>query len=222
MPTPGRPRVLDEPKRREICALISAGCGLEDAARYVGCSCATIRREQLRNPEFKERLRKAECFQQLAPLEALRKHAANSWRAAAWLLERTNPDRFGRSKADQVSPVQFDAFMDFLGEALAKEFNDPKERKRIGRRLHKIALRAEREAIAVTKPYHNYSRARQRFRLEEAAAQFEIGQKSDPDHEPTARPSTPHVAEPASTSENCNPLVGDADPFRTREPHNLI
>ena len=38
MPTTGRPRALDEVKRREVCALISAGCGVEGAARFVGCA----------------------------------------------------------------------------------------------------------------------------------------------------------------------------------------
>jgi hypothetical protein len=32
-----RPRLLDDAKRREICALISVGAGIDAAARYVGC-----------------------------------------------------------------------------------------------------------------------------------------------------------------------------------------
>ena len=54
----GRPRALDEVKRREVCrTLMAAGCGLEWASRYVGCSARTVRREALRNEDFHEPLR---------------------------------------------------------------------------------------------------------------------------------------------------------------------
>ena len=42
---PGRPRFLDDEKRRQVCALISAGCNVHIAAHYVGCNSITIRRE---------------------------------------------------------------------------------------------------------------------------------------------------------------------------------
>jgi transposase-like protein len=58
-PKRGRRRALDEVKRREVCALISAGSAIADAARYVGCAASTIHREAMRNPEFREHLRRA-------------------------------------------------------------------------------------------------------------------------------------------------------------------
>ena len=42
------------------CALVAAGCGLEWASRYVGCSARTVRREALRNEDFHEPLRRCE------------------------------------------------------------------------------------------------------------------------------------------------------------------
>ena len=36
----GRPRVLDEVKQREVCALVSAGASVTQAAKYVSCSAA--------------------------------------------------------------------------------------------------------------------------------------------------------------------------------------
>ena len=68
----GRPRALDEIKRREVCALVAAGCGIEFASRYIGCSARTIRREALRNEDFHEQfaprrtLRAAQSPQSLA------------------------------------------------------------------------------------------------------------------------------------------------------------
>src|SRR5262245_29482786 len=91
----GRPRALDDVKRREVCALISAGCTFEAAARSIGCNAVTIRREAAGNREFKGELRRAELAAQSLPLQAMRKAAGTHWRAAAWLLERTQPQTFG-------------------------------------------------------------------------------------------------------------------------------
>ena len=55
----GRPRKVDDAKRRKVYALVAVGCDLRQAARYAGCSYPTIRRETLRHPEFRERLRQA-------------------------------------------------------------------------------------------------------------------------------------------------------------------
>ena len=85
--TPGRPRKIDEAKRREICALIAVGCGIEAAARYVGCSAATVRRELDRDEDFRRAFASAELTCRIEPLRALRAAAATHWRAAAWLLE---------------------------------------------------------------------------------------------------------------------------------------
>jgi hypothetical protein len=124
MSTVGRPRVLDEYKRREVCALVSAGCGIEGAARYVGCNTRTIRREALRNPDFHEQLRNAELACELEPLRAMKRAAATHWRAAAWLLERTQPNRFARRGPDAVTPAELDALMQRLSEAIAAELPD--------------------------------------------------------------------------------------------------
>ena len=55
----GRPRKIDGAKRRKVCVLVSIGCDLRQAAYYAGCSYPTIRRETLRHPEFRHRLRQA-------------------------------------------------------------------------------------------------------------------------------------------------------------------
>jgi hypothetical protein len=93
---PGRPRTLDDGKLREICALIAGGCGLRDAACYVDCSVKTIRREARKNADFGQQLRHSETFAQLSPLRAMQGAVGTHWRAAAWMLERAFPERFGR------------------------------------------------------------------------------------------------------------------------------
>ena len=79
----GRPFALDDIKRGEIVALISAGCGIADAARYVGCSVNTINRDASRDPSFHKRMREAFLAAELKPLQTMRQAATHHWRAAA-------------------------------------------------------------------------------------------------------------------------------------------
>jgi hypothetical protein len=51
----GRPTLLGEARRREICALVSTGIRRISAARYVGCSRSTLRRTCDRDPQFAEK-----------------------------------------------------------------------------------------------------------------------------------------------------------------------
>jgi hypothetical protein len=100
----GRPRALDDVKRREICVLLTAGYPLVAVAEHVGCSRRTISRELARNPEFAERLRRAKIAGELEPLSTIRQAARTNWRAAAWYLERANPQRFGKRNPVLLKP----------------------------------------------------------------------------------------------------------------------
>lgn len=100
----GRPRVLDEMKQREVCAIVATGAGMKTAAEYVGCSVLTIKRESQRNEGFAERLRQSELAAVYAPLQSLREQARHHWRAAAWLLERLYPERFGSGAERSTLP----------------------------------------------------------------------------------------------------------------------
>lgn len=149
---PGRPRALDEAKRREICALISAGCGMEGAARYVGCATSTIRREASRNSDFNEKLRRANLSAELGPLNAMRQAANSHWRAAAWLLERADVQRYGRQNARQLKPEQLADFTEALVEILNSETKDEETRLRIVRRLDQLIEQTDREVRAQYQP----------------------------------------------------------------------
>jgi hypothetical protein len=106
----GRPRTLDETKRSEICALVTNGCSLKDAARYVGCHVATVRREARRDPEFSKRLRHAARKSELVPLNAIREAAKRSWRAGAYLMERADAERHAAKNARRVTITQLKNF----------------------------------------------------------------------------------------------------------------
>jgi IS30 family transposase len=151
MSNPGRPRVLDDLKRRDICTLISAGCGMGEAARYVGCSVSTIRREILQNEEFKQRIRGSELCAQLESLRAMRKASATHWRAAAWMLERTNPRRFAKPCLKSLRAEDIYSVIKEVVECAADEIKDAPTRHRVCRRLIAAAHNASR-ALGIEDP----------------------------------------------------------------------
>jgi len=157
----GRPHALDDNKRREIAALIAAGSGIPDAARYVGCSARTIRREALRNPDFHDSLRKAELSAQLVPLQTLRKAASKHWRAAAWLLERTNPDRFAKHDPKTFRLDEIDDTLTRLVEIIVSEIEDSETQKRIYRLMLETTRKIDRAENDFDRPRRDPKQAQQ-------------------------------------------------------------
>lgn len=148
----GRPRALDNVKCREVCALIAAGCGIEAAAHYVGCTSITIRREAMRNPDFYERLRNAELAAQISPLQAIRKAADTHWRAAAWFLERTKPQEFGRRAPDTISPNDVKIFCEDIVQIVFEEMPQEDAIMRIEKRMMSLLAELERRDFAARSP----------------------------------------------------------------------
>jgi hypothetical protein len=134
----GRVRVLDEVKQREVCALVSAGCSLQAAAQYVGCAPNTIRREANRDPEFARRFREARLQAQLSPLQAMRKAANSHWRAAAWMLERGDPEHFARRPAPAFRPKQAQALRNDIVAILTTEIENPIVLQRVRRQIQHL------------------------------------------------------------------------------------
>src|SRR4051812_20943322 len=151
-PPTGRPRALNETKRGEVCALVSAGCGIIGAARYVGCAASTIRREASRNRDFDEKLRRAHLAAELTPLNALRQAAQRYWRAAAWLLERADAQRYGKQDVRFLKPDQLDEFTDALSQIIAREVHDAETSQRILQCFEQVMKESERETLAQLEP----------------------------------------------------------------------
>jgi hypothetical protein len=149
MSNPGRPRALDEYKRREICALISVGCGIEGAAKYVGVRPITIRREALRNPEFHKQLCNAELASELEPLRAIRKAADTHWRAGAWLLERTRPERFSRRPHDSLTREQLAYFSSQFANTIMDAIPDEETRQRVADCIRQMSIDARHNLRAI-------------------------------------------------------------------------
>ncbi|HEX6963687.1 MAG TPA: hypothetical protein VF175_17605, partial [Lacipirellula sp.] len=108
MSSPGRPCVLDEADYSEICDLVADGHSVPTVARLIGCDVKTIRRHALRHDRFARLLRTAELSARNDPLKMMRRAAHGSWRAAAWLLERTDPERYGKQPSAACRPEDVD------------------------------------------------------------------------------------------------------------------
>jgi hypothetical protein len=91
------PSVMTAERREKILSLLTVGCSRRAAARFVGCSPSTISRTIVADPSFAHQVAQAEEQAEIDAVRAIRRAANNEryWRAAAWLLERKNPDEFG-------------------------------------------------------------------------------------------------------------------------------
>lgn len=135
----GRPRALDNAKRREICVLIAAGYPMVIVAEHVGCSRRTIRRELERNPQFEESFRRAKIAGELEPLSTIRKAASSNWRAAAWYLERLNPQRFGKRNPVMVRPDEVQETINSLMLEVLESIKQEPLRGLLMRKLMRVA-----------------------------------------------------------------------------------
>ncbi len=132
----GRPNALDGTKKAQILAIVALGGTRAMAARFVGCTARTIRNEAQRDPEFAAALAKAADAPELSYLQSIRKAAQETryWRAAAWALERTRPQRYGPRRPDTITFAQMRRFINELVAIVTDEV-PARYRKRILQRL---------------------------------------------------------------------------------------
>ncbi len=200
-PKRGRPFALDAKKRGVIITLVSQGYGLDRAARYVGCSVKTIRNDAVRTPEFGESLRNALLSSRLRPIQQLQDAIGADWRAAAWYLERTQPERFARRNPNALDARQLRRLLDEVLEIIDNDVADPILHARIANRL--LATFEYRCRVAC-------DRRRSKRDLRRAIEAFE--QKAE-----LGRPVA-QVTQPAPRSKPvpANPIVIDQQPAGSR------
>ena len=100
---------LDKVKKDLIICLINRGASRREAAAYVKCHHTTIGRAAARDAAFAAKLSQVEMAGSLATNGMIRRAATDPkyWRAAAWMLERRNPEDYAKRAphtftADQV------------------------------------------------------------------------------------------------------------------------
>ncbi len=112
----GRRRMLDPEKKVELCEHVAKGAPVEDAADTVGVSLRTVQRERRLDEDFDHELQLS-LRQTPDPLKMMQAASRTHWRAAAWLLERTDPGQYAKRPKDSASPAQFHAGLEFVMEA---------------------------------------------------------------------------------------------------------
>ena len=120
MESSGRPLKLNEQKQKDLLAFLALGCSRRVAAKYVGCSPSTIRRLTLRDEDFGWRLKLAKSRQEVTQLGNIHAAGKDNWRAAAWLLERINPERYGPRRSGTVTPEQISQLMSDFAQVLVE------------------------------------------------------------------------------------------------------
>ena len=113
----GRRRVLDDAKKARLCELIDQeSYSVEQAAESLDVSLRTVQRERKYDQDFDHEVRLA-LQDSPDPLKLMEHAARTHWRAAAWLLERTNPEEFARKPVNMTSAKRVDAALRYLQEA---------------------------------------------------------------------------------------------------------
>jgi len=134
-------RALDEGKRREVVAILSVGCSQNTAAKYVGCTPQTIRREGDRDAAFGAAIRQAKCNAELGLVKSIRNAAKKEqyWRAAAWALERLFPEKYARRGPDVITTEQLAQILAQIAEMIVVQAPADKYRKKMVKGVEAIA-----------------------------------------------------------------------------------
>ncbi len=145
------PKVLNDLKKSEVCAILSVGCSRAVAARYVGCHCRTIAREVLRDAEFRARVLQAESSHEMQHLKSINEaaHDVKNWRAAVWMLERRYPQRYAARKPGTLSVDQVLELLDRLAAIVVDEVHDAPQREQILHRLREMTRSVPRDHPSV-------------------------------------------------------------------------
>ena len=99
----GRPTKLTPELQEELLKALRGGAYVEDACGYVGIHKDTFYEWMRRGAdgddlysEFSDAVEKARASAVVRNIALLQKAAEDSWQAAAWWLERTRPNQYGR------------------------------------------------------------------------------------------------------------------------------
>lgn len=105
-----RPSKLTPEIQTRLCRLLQAGNTHEVSAEACGINVSTFYRWVRDKPEFAAAVEQAEAEAEAVLVARISQAAANgSWRAAGWLLERRNPDKWGREGRSESASAPSDA-----------------------------------------------------------------------------------------------------------------
>jgi transposase-like protein len=92
----GRPSRLTEERQAKILEALRAGNYLTSAAALAGVSRSTLHAWRQEHPHFADAVDQARAHAEARNDAIVQMAARTQWQAAAWWLERSFPDRWGR------------------------------------------------------------------------------------------------------------------------------
>lgn len=108
----GRPTILTPERHKVICDAIADGATREVAAAAAGVGESTLYQWLKKGRdglepyvEFAEAIEKADAEGELSNIRTIKSASASTWQAAAWLLERKHPERWGRRDRMDVTQM---------------------------------------------------------------------------------------------------------------------
>jgi hypothetical protein len=100
----GRPHEFTPDMCAELLNHVAQGASIEQAAHSVGISHRTVQREAKAHDGFQLELERALQAAPVDPERLMQQAARTHWRAAAWMLERAHPERYGKRPPRSCSP----------------------------------------------------------------------------------------------------------------------
>lgn len=103
-----RPNIFrDEAKVQAVLNALKLGLSIKTAAKIVGCTYQTVHNECRRNKAFFARIKEAQgsCEQALVAM-VYKAAQKGQWTAAAWMLERKWPDKWGKRERTPLTPKE--------------------------------------------------------------------------------------------------------------------
>jgi hypothetical protein len=110
MAKPGQPTKRTPLTTKKVIEALERGLNNTEAADYAGVCLMTLER-WMKNAEFSEQIKAAKVSRKLIRLKTI-EEGGKSWTASAWLLERSEPHKYGRPEVQlqinntQVQPAQ--------------------------------------------------------------------------------------------------------------------
>jgi len=114
--THGSSRVMSPERKAKFLELIAESHSQEEAAEAIGVSIRTVQRERKHSEDFDHEVRLA-LQKTPDPLKLMENAARTHWRAAAWLLERQNPEDYARKPVNTTSPKKVATALRFMVES---------------------------------------------------------------------------------------------------------
>ncbi len=118
-----RPTKRHERLVRELLTLIASGAPIKDAARHVGIDPVTLWRWRKADPALDADVRAARSAFLQRQIERIDKAAANDWKAAAWLLSRSDPAAWGGKTEVQVEAQSVAVIDPLTGKVLGGPYD---------------------------------------------------------------------------------------------------